>query len=121
MDVRLVLPAEPDYPFIYRVTRSNAERLMKSGVKVYFTRSTFVHSKVLLTENAAAVGSVNLDMRAFFLEFDNGVYTDDKGFMADVNADFEGIFSSNCEGTPSKHGILDRALTAFWRMFSPLM
>lgn len=121
VDVRIVLPAVPDYPFIYKVSRSNAERLMKCGAKVYYVKNSFVHSKVMLTENCTAVGSVNLDMRAFYLEFDNGVYTDDKEFMADVGEDFEDVFANNPEQVPKKHNIFSRLITAALRVVSPLM
>ena len=121
VDVRLVLPSVPDYGFIYKVTRANAERMMKNGVKVYFVRSAFVHSKIVLTENATAVGSVNMDMRAFYQEFDNGVYTDDKALMNDVAEDFNEVFANNCEQVPAKHNIFSQLITACLRVVSPLM
>lgn len=121
VDVKIVLPAVPDYPFIYRVTRSNAEKLMAHGAKIYFVQGTFVHSKVMLTENCVTVGSVNMDMRAFYQEFDNGIYTDDKGVMADVLDDFEKVFSSNDELVCAKHNLFSRFITAILRVVSPLM
>lgn len=121
VDVRIVLPAVPDYPFIYRVTRSNAEKLMSCGAKIYYVRNTFVHSKVMLTENCVTVGSVNMDMRAFYQEFDNGIYTDDKCVMADALSDFERVFAANGEQIPSKHNIFSRFITALLRVVSPLM
>ena len=121
VDVRIVLPAVPDYPFIYRVTRSNAEKLMAHGVKVYFVRNTFVHSKVMLTENCVTVGSVNMDMRAFYQEFDNGIYTDDESVMADALDDFKRVFAANGEQVPAKHNIFSGFITALLRVVSPLM
>ena len=121
VDVRIVLPSVPDYPFIYRVTRSNAERLMAYGVKIYFVKNTFVHSKVMLTENCVTVGSVNLDMRAFYQEFDNGIYTDDKAVMSDAQDDFEKVFATNEQATLAKHNVFSRFITAILRMVSPLM
>ena len=121
VDVRIVLPAVPDYPFIYLVTKNNAERLMKSGIKIYYARNKFVHSKVMLTENCVTVGSVNLDMRAFYQEFDNGIYTDDGGVMADVFADFGSVFSDNEEAVPEKRNLLTDAACAILRIVSPLM
>ena len=100
VDVSIVLPGVPDYNYIYRVTRSNAERLLKYGVKIYYARSEFVHSKVMLTENCLAVGSVNMDMRAFYQEFDNGVYTDDIAAREQALSDFNTVFDRN---SPSEH------------------
>lgn len=121
VDVRIALPAVPDYPFIYLVTRSNADRLQKCGVKIFYAQKTFLHSKVTLTENSLTVGSVNMDMRSFYLEFDNGVYTDDKGAMNSAEADFNEIFAANPERPPIKRNIFVKFATAILRIVSPLM
>lgn len=120
-DVRLVLPAVPDYAFIYRVTRANAERLIKCGVKVYYARKSFVHSKVMLTENCVTVGSVNMDMRAFYQEYDNGVYTDDITVMDEVLADFKHVFSITNPAAHKRWNPFSALLNAVLRLVSPLM
>ena len=121
VDVRIALPAVPDYPFIYLVTRSNADRLQKCGVKIFYAKNTFLHSKVTLTENSLTVGSVNMDMRSFYQEFDNGVYTDDKVAMNAAEADFNEIFAANPERPPEKRNIFVKFATAVLRVVSPLM
>ena len=121
VDVRLVLPAVPDWKFLYRVTVSNAESLIKSGVKVYYLQGTFSHGKVMLTENCAVVGSVNTDMRAFYQEFDNAVYTNDIGAMREIQADFNSVFSVTEPAVKTRHNIFDKAVTAILKLFSPLM
>ncbi len=120
-DVRVVLPAVPDYGYIYRVTKFYAERLMAAGAKIYYMHGVFVHSKVMLTENAVTVGSVNMDMRAFYQEFDNGVYTDDKSVMRDVEEDFDKVFETNDIQTPAKKNVLGVVVTEVLRVVSPLM
>lgn len=121
VDVRLVLPGVPDYRYIYRVTQSNAQRLIKSGVKVYYSSGEFVHSKVMLTENCATVGSVNLDMRAFYQEFDNGIYLDDKNILADIEKDFESVFARGGRSDKVKQHWYSAVIATFLRIFSPLM
>lgn len=121
VDVRLVLPGVPDYRYIYRVTQANAIKLIKSGVKVYYSSGEFVHSKVMLTEYCAAVGSVNLDMRAFYQEFDNGVYLNDKDTMEAIEKDFEEVFARGGQTTNTKRRWFSVAIAAFLKLFSPLM
>ncbi len=121
VDVRIVLPGVPDYSYIYRVTRSNAERLLKYGVKIYYARSEFVHSKVMLSENCLVVGSVNMDMRAFYQEFDNGVYTDDKTARDAVLSDFQGIFKNNEPSTRLTRNPITLLAACILRIVSPLM
>ena len=121
VDVRIVLPGVPDYNYIYRVTRSNAERLLKYGVKIYYARSEFVHGKVMLTENCLTVGSVNMDMRAFYQEFDNGVYTDDKGMINKALSDFNGIFDTNEPSESVTRNPFTLLIACILRIVSPLM
>ena len=121
VDVRIVLPGVPDYNYIYRVTRSNAERLIKYGVKIYYAQSEFVHSKVMLTENCLAVGSVNMDMRAFYQEFDNGVYTDDESARKDALDDFNRVFDRNLPSDRITRNPFTLLAACILRIVSPLM
>ena len=121
VDVRIVLPGVPDYNYIYRVTRSNAERLLKYGVKIYYARSEFVHSKVMLTENCLTVGSVNMDMRAFYQEFDNGVYTDDTAAREQAFADFNALFERNNPSDSITRNPFTLLMACLLRIVSPLM
>ena len=121
VDVRLVLPEVPDWRFLYRMTVSYAQSLIPYGVKVYFAENTFVHSKVVLSDGCAATGSVNMDMRSFYLEFDNGVFTDDKRFIADAENDFNAVFAENEPAKQGRVGIAGKIFTGFLKIFSPLM
>lgn len=124
VDVRIVLPGIPDKKLVYAVSRGNAERLIESGVKVYCMKNAFVHSKVMLNENCAVVGSINIDLRSFYQQFECAVLTDDKGVLYEVNADFETTFS-DCEqiteANAKRRSILNRIYVGALRLFSPLM
>jgi cardiolipin synthase len=122
VDVRLVLPEVPDKLYVYLLTKDNAERLLKHGVKVYYVQDAFVHSKVLLTENCAVVGSVNFDMRSFYQQFENSVITDDKTLLADVDADFLQAFAdSRQQLKPQRNGIIKSVAITALRIVGPLM
>ena len=121
VDVRLILPTVPDWKFIYRVSKLNAEGLVKSGVKVYYVRNTFVHSKVILTENAAIVGSVNMDMRSFNMQYDNAVYSDDPALMEDILADINDVTSANEVSDGEQLNFFQKAVATVLKVVSPLM
>lgn len=124
VDVRIILPDIPDKRYVYAVTRSNAERLTEYGVKVYCMKNSFVHSKIVLSETQAAVGSANLDLRSFYQQFECSVLTDDEKFLQDVFSDFENTFP-DCEQITVKNGksnnFFHRVFAAFLRIFAPLM
>lgn len=89
VDVRIILPEVPDKKFVYDASRNYAEKLMDSGVRVFTFTHSFVHSKIVLTENSAIVGSINMDLRSFNQQFESAVLTNNKSVMKDVSADFE--------------------------------
>ncbi|MCD8295140.1 MAG: cardiolipin synthase [Clostridia bacterium] len=123
VDVRIVLPGVPDKQYVYYVTIARARQLMKSGVKCYLMSQSFVHSKVVLSENAVSVGSANIDLRSYYNQFENGVYTDDPSFMDEVLKDFESTFnlSTDLALKKDRFPLLNRFIAAFLRFFSPLM
>ena len=122
VDVRIILPSVPDKYYVYLVTRDNAEKLLKYGVKIYYYRDSFVHSKLVMTESCAVVGTVNFDMRSFYQQFENSVITDDQGVIASVAADFYNTFPDcDCPEKPQKNGFVRTVAIALLRFVSPLM
>ena len=122
VDVRIILPAVPDKSYVYLVTCDNAEKLIKYGVRIYYFRDSFVHSKLLLTESSAVIGTVNFDMRSFYQQFENGIVTDDAGVIADVEEDFERTFP-DCDNPAKvgKNGFWRTVAIGLLRLVSPLM
>lgn len=122
VDVRIILPSVPDKYYVYLVTRDNAEKLIKYGVKIYYLRDSFVHSKLIMTESCAVVGTVNFDMRSFYQQFENAVLTDDQSVVAEICEDFERTFP-DCDNPvkASKNGLVRTVAVALLRLVSPLM
>ncbi len=93
VDVRIILPDIADKKFVYVVSRNNAEKMMKYGVKVYTMTHSFVHSKIVMSDSSVIVGSINIDLRSFNQQFESAVFTNDKKVLDAVTADFEKTFS----------------------------
>ncbi len=123
VDVRIVLPGVPDKKYVYYVTIERAQKLMQSGVKVYIMSESFVHSKEVYTEHCVSVGSANIDLRSYYNQFENGIYTDDPKFMKQVADDFDVTFQASIDlaKMPQKTPHLDKVIASFLRFFSPLM
>lgn len=121
VDVRIILPEVPDKKTVYKVTINNARRLSEHGVKIYLMKDSFVHSKLLLSDYCAVIGSINIDMRSFYQQFESALYTDDEGVLASVNADFEKTFAECCSLTESGHTPLNRLTAGVLNIVSPLM
>ena len=124
VDVKIIIPELPDKAFVYGVTRNNAEKLVPFGVKVYLMKSSFVHSKVLLTENSVAIGSVNMDLRSFYQQFECGVFTDDIATLENVGLDFENTIKESLlitEKNKLRNHIIYRAFAGVMQIFAPFM
>lgn len=75
VDVRLMIPKKADAFITHKGTMSYLDELMKSGVKVYFYRVGFLHSKLWVADDEwASVGSTNLDFRSFEHNFEANVF-----------------------------------------------
>ncbi len=71
VDVRIILPNRPDRLTVYLCSFSYYTELQAVGIKLYRYQSGFMHQKVILVDrDIAGVGTVNLDNRSFFLNFE---------------------------------------------------
>ena len=71
VDVRIILPNSPDHLLVYLCSFSYYAELQEVGIKLYRYRSGFMHQKIILCDRTiAGVGTVNLDNRSFFLNFE---------------------------------------------------
>ncbi|MDZ7957222.1 MAG: cardiolipin synthase [Aulosira sp. DedQUE10] len=71
VDVRILLPNRPDHLFVYLCSFSYYSEMEAFGIKLYRYKQGFMHQKIILIdEDMAGVGTVNLDNRSFFLNFE---------------------------------------------------
>lgn len=121
VDVEIVLPEIPDKAFVYLISLDIAERLMEVGVKVHIMKNAFVHSKLVLTENACVVGSINMDQRSFYQQFESAVLTNNKEVMTALNDDFVDTFSKSRLHVKKKLKPIKWCIIHILRLVSPLM
>ncbi len=95
VDVRIVTPGIPDKKIVYMLTNYNYGLLLEHGIKIYEYTPGFIHAKQMLSENAAIVGTVNMDYRSFYLHYENAIWMCGEKIQQDVMADFEKIFSES--------------------------
>jgi len=69
--ITLMLPSVSDIFFMPWVATAYLEMFLEHGVRVYFRRPPFVHSKLLIVdERWMLLGSANIDPRSFRLNFE---------------------------------------------------
>ncbi len=75
IDVRIIIPAKPDHPFVYWASLSYMGELLSAGVRCYKYEKGFVHSKLLIIDGVvSSVGTANLDVRSFKLNFETNAF-----------------------------------------------
>lgn len=71
VDVRLMLPERADNRITHLGSHSYLADIMQAGVKVYFYKKGFLHSKLMVSDDLlSTVGSTNLDFRSFEHNFE---------------------------------------------------
>lgn len=72
-----MIPNKPDHPFVYWATYSYIGELLKAGASVFIYDNGFIHAKtIVVDEEISSVGTANIDMRSFKLNFEvNAFYT----------------------------------------------
>jgi cardiolipin synthase len=74
--VKLLLPNRPDHFFTAAAGRAHFGNLLDAGIAIYLYRPGLLHSKTVTVDDAfSIVGSANLDVRSFNLNFElSGLY-----------------------------------------------
>jgi len=85
VDVRIILPNHPDHLFVYLCSFSYYTEMEAIGIKLYRYKNGFMHQKIILIdEDMAGVGTVNLDNRSFFLNFEVMCFIAESRFIQSV-------------------------------------
>ena len=71
VDVRLMLPLQADSKLTHQASCSYLADVLRAGVKVYFYKKGFLHSKMMVSDDVfSTVGSTNMDFRSFEHNFE---------------------------------------------------
>jgi len=87
VDVRILLPGQADQRLVELASFTYYGDMTDCGVRLYRYRDRFMHQKVFLVDDGlAGVGTVNLDNRSLYLNFEETALVADAGFASEVDA-----------------------------------
>ena len=90
VDVRLLLPQRSDMRLVLHAGRSYYEQLLNCGVKIYEYRAGLLHAKSMVVDRGwATVGSANMDIRSFRLNFEVNAVVYGEEFAGQLDALFD--------------------------------
>jgi len=125
VDVRILLPERSDSKVVHWATKSYIGELLDAGVKVYFYKKGFNHSKLVMIDGLlASVGTANMDNRSFDVNFEVTALLYDRHVAERLERRFLDDLRDSEQVTPR-----DWAARPGWdsfreglaRLFSPLM
>ncbi|MBE5798835.1 MAG: cardiolipin synthase [Clostridiales bacterium] len=90
VDVRIIMPGKPDKEMPYALAKTYYPALLEAGVRIYEYTPGFVHAKVFVSDDAAAVvGTINLDYRSLYHHFECAAYMYKTSCIRDIERDFQ--------------------------------
>ena len=125
VDVRLILPDKPDHKTVFWASRSYIYELLEAGVRVFLYNKGFIHAKILLVDGiVASVGTANMDIRSFRLNFEVNALIYNKDTVARLEEDFFQDIEESTEIILEefiKRPIWDKIRESFTRLLSPIL
>ena len=85
VDVTMIFPKKNDSFVVAATSHSYYWQLLEAGVKIYEYKPGLLHAKTLTIDGEISlIGSTNLDLRSFDLNYENNVLISDKALTADI-------------------------------------
>lgn len=86
VEVSLIVPESGDSKIVQWASNSFYKPLLKRGVNIYQYKKGFMHAKTMvIDESLSMVGTVNMDLRSFYINFEVASWIEDEAFAASMN------------------------------------
>ncbi|AQX55622.1 cardiolipin synthase [Priestia flexa] len=125
IDVRIMVPEINDGFLTQYATRSYFGELIRSGIEIYSYQKGFMHQKiVIIDDDFASVGTANMDMRSFHLNFEVNAFLMNSKAIQDLIKHFEEDMEDSELIKPVafyKRGLIERSKESFARLFSGIL
>jgi cardiolipin synthase len=124
IDVKIFTPGVPDKRFVYRLSRSYYRDLIEAGARICEYTPGFLHGKAFISDDETAiVGTINLNYRSLYLDFECAVLFHDSGAVqciredaAATMADVREVSLADC-----RRSFGGELLDSILRLYAPLM
>ena len=122
IEVRIMVPEINDSYLTQYASRSYYSELLRNGAEIYSYKKGFLHQKVIIVDgNIASIGTANLDLRSFHLNFEVNVFLFGTSSIRDLVAHYEEDLEDSEKISPvqyHKRGLWVRTKESFARLFS---
>ena len=125
VDVKIMLPGNPDHKFMGWIANSYFESLLNAGAKIYLYEKGFLHAKTIVADSSiCSVGTANMDIRSFSLNFESNIFIYNEAISKSMEEQFFKDLKVCTKVTLEsfeKRSIISRIGESIIRLVSPLM
>jgi cardiolipin synthase len=125
VDIRIMVPNKSSNPFAYWATMSYVGELLPYGAKILMYQRGFLHGKtIVVDEEVASVGTTNMDIRSFKLNFEINALIYDRTIASQLQKSFIEDSQDSSEITLKKYkerSITIKCKEGLSRLFSPIL
>jgi cardiolipin synthase len=125
IDLRILVPLKPDSRVAMLAASSYFGPLLEAGARIFRYRRGFVHAKTVVVDDwVGTVGSANMDIRSFLLNYEVNAFVYGKEFCDKLAAQFALDLESAIEVKLESElhlAFSKRLLRSAARMMSPLL
>ena len=121
VDVRILVPQVSNHLLADIVRRGYIREVQSSGATVYNFTPGMIHGKIILVDSSLGIaGSMNMDMRSFFLNYETAVFMYDEQIVSELEQWIKDRMNQSVTGTKKSNGIAE-FLEGAARLLSPLL
>lgn len=124
IDVRVLVPQKNNHPTLRQASHALYEGLLLSGVRIFEREPPFIHAKAtLIDDEAAIIGSANLDPRSLYLNYETNLVVLDTQFTTSLKRAMLEEFEHSVEITHvnwNKRSGFKRLIENFFNLFHPI-
>ena len=124
VDVKVLVPQENNHPTLRLASRALYAPLLTAGVRIFERHPPFIHAKAaIIDDSVAIIGSVNLDSRSLFLNYETNLLVFDADFSARLKATLLDEFAHSEEIVYSewrRRPLSQQLAENFFNLFHPI-
>jgi cardiolipin synthase len=125
VDVSIIVPEKVDSFLTRYASRSYFDYLVEAGIKVYLYRAGLLHTKSVVADGSVSMfGTVNLDMRSLWLNYEMSLFIYDTQFASELRQLQQSYIEDSIQLDPglwAERSMGARLLENVLRLMSPLL
>src|SRR5690625_5238938 len=123
--VKIMIPNKHDHPFVFWETLYFIGELLEAGEEVYNYQNGFLHAKTIVIDGkVSSVGTANIDVRSFRLNFEVNAFLYDKNFAERLVKAFQEdikVSSQMTEKLYKERSVIVKFKESISRLLSPIL